>query len=137
MNGGTLIVSFAISNSTSPGVSNILSLIVSRFSSGYELRDVLFVVYIVVICHVCPDGTRFVVRLHLFEAISMSPSWSAANTRSLAFNDVFTLNFISFSFSVVGNMVTTLTPYRDWETDRKSTRLNSSHEIPSRMPSSA
>ena len=30
-----------------------------------------------------------------------------------------------------------LTSYRDWETDRKSTRLNSSHEIPSRMPSSA
>ena len=29
------------------------------------------------------------------------------------------------------------TRYRDWETDRKSTRLNSSHEIPSRMPSSA
>ena len=29
------------------------------------------------------------------------------------------------------------TDYRDWETDRKSTRLNSSHEIPSRMPSSA
>ena len=28
-------------------------------------------------------------------------------------------------------------PYRDWETDRKSTRLNSSHEIPSRMPASA
>ena len=27
--------------------------------------------------------------------------------------------------------------YRDWETDRKSTRLNSSLEIPSRMPSSA
>ena len=27
--------------------------------------------------------------------------------------------------------------YRDWETDRKCTRLNSSHEIPSRMPSSA
>ena len=31
----------------------------------------------------------------------------------------------------------THTSYRDWETDRKSTRLNSSHEIPSRMPSSA
>ena len=31
----------------------------------------------------------------------------------------------------------TNTAYRDWETDRKSTRLNSSHEIPSRMPSSA
>ena len=28
-------------------------------------------------------------------------------------------------------------PYRDWETDRKSTRLNSSHSGESRMPSSA
>ena len=30
-----------------------------------------------------------------------------------------------------------LQPYRDWETDRKSTRLNSSHSAKSRMPSSA
>ena len=30
-----------------------------------------------------------------------------------------------------------LTYYRDWETDRKSTRLNSSHRSLSRMPSSA
>ena len=30
-----------------------------------------------------------------------------------------------------------LDAYRDWETDRKSTRLNSSHEFVSRMPSSA
>ena len=29
------------------------------------------------------------------------------------------------------------TKYRDWETDRKSTRLNSSHITRSRMPSSA
>ena len=29
------------------------------------------------------------------------------------------------------------TQYRDWETDRKSTRLNSSHSAKSRMPSSA
>ena len=28
-------------------------------------------------------------------------------------------------------------PYRDWETDRKSTRLNSSHSGESRMPSAA
>ena len=34
-------------------------------------------------------------------------------------------------------MVVYANDYRDWETDRKSTRLNSSHEIPSRMPSSA
>ena len=30
-----------------------------------------------------------------------------------------------------------LQEYRDWETDRKSTRLNSSHSAKSRMPSSA
>ena len=30
-----------------------------------------------------------------------------------------------------------LEAYRDWETDRKSTRLNSSHRSLSRMPSSA
>ena len=31
----------------------------------------------------------------------------------------------------------TIVDYRDWETDRKSTRLNSSHSAKSRMPSSA
>ena len=40
-----------------------------------------------------------------------------------------------FTGAVFGSVCPT---YRDWETkDRKSTRLNSSHEIPSRMPSSA
>ena len=33
--------------------------------------------------------------------------------------------------------IVNLTAYRDWETDRKSTRLNSSHITRSRMPSSA
>ena len=33
--------------------------------------------------------------------------------------------------------ILTCNKYRDWETDRKSTRLNSSHEFVSRMPSSA
>ena len=44
----------------------------------------------------------------------------------------------------MGNGKKKLTPvnkrvgaYRDWETDRKSTRLNSSHSAKSRMPSSA
>ena len=36
-----------------------------------------------------------------------------------------------------GATITTNTTYRDWETDRKSTRLNSSHRSLSRMPSSA
>ena len=39
--------------------------------------------------------------------------------------------------SVVGILVDRKTDYRDWETDRKSTRLNSSHSAKSRMPSSA
>ena len=38
----------------------------------------------------------------------------------------------------VGIKIPLSTPkYRDWETDRKSTRLNSSHITRSRMPSSA
>ena len=36
-----------------------------------------------------------------------------------------------------GGGKTTIYAYRDWETDRKSTRLNSSHRSLSRMPSSA
>ena len=40
---------------------------------------------------------------------------------------------LSIKCTITGSEFT----YRDWETDRKSTRLNSSHEIPSRMPSSA
>ena len=49
---------------------------------------------------------------------------------------------LGFSLTVVNtnqytiNAQTTAT-YRDWETDRKSTRLNSSHSAKSRMPSSA
>ena len=40
-------------------------------------------------------------------------------------------------FGITGYIDDDHATYRDWETDRKSTRLNSSHEIPSRMPSSA
>ena len=36
-----------------------------------------------------------------------------------------------------GDRVIVHSMYRDWETDRKSTRLNSSHSGESRMPSSA
>ena len=38
---------------------------------------------------------------------------------------------------VLATPPTTAEAYRDWETDRKSTRLNSSHITRSRMPSSA
>ena len=46
------------------------------------------------------------------------------------------LNFVG----VQGRTVTVEAPnrfFRDWVKDRKSTRLNSSHEFVSRMPSSA
>ena len=53
--------------------------------------------------------------------------------------DVVVLIGVVVSGVVVGGVVLIgfVVRYRDWETDRKSTRLNSSHEIPSRMPSSA
>ena len=45
---------------------------------------------------------------------------------------------ISDAFSSLGVSDATIAEcYRDWETDRKSTRLNSSHSAKSRMPSSA
>ena len=61
-------------------------------------------------------------------------------------------SMISLSCTAFGRMATPIFPimdnlhmdtffffvtYRDWETDRKSTRLNSSHITRSRMPSSA
>ena len=42
-----------------------------------------------------------------------------------------------FVESFLENDRTVVIAYRDWETDRKSTRLNSSHSAKSRMPSSA
>ena len=38
---------------------------------------------------------------------------------------------------IENELADTQTEYRDWETDRKSTRLNSSHITRARMPSSA
>ena len=42
-----------------------------------------------------------------------------------------------FQMQVTNDQSPNTPPYRDWETDRKSTRLNSSHSAKSRMPSSA
>ena len=49
------------------------------------------------------------------------------------------LNFIPFYVNMFTPLFTFISVifYRDWETDRKSTRLNSSHRSLSRMPSSA
>ena len=60
------------------------------------------------------------------EKTKISPSYQTipAGVNSLKWNSI--------------DMTATFTvQYRDWETDRKSTRLNSSHSAKSRMPSSA
>ena len=51
--------------------------------------------------------------------------------------DVSNWDNIKATIYMLGGHPHNIEYYRDWETDRKSTRLNSSHEIPSRMPSSA
>ena len=65
---------------------------------------------------------------------------AAADLRELQYWTEIANTIIKLA-QVVGNLTiggkTGKMTYRDWETDRKSTRLNSSHEIPSRMPSSA
>ena len=48
-----------------------------------------------------------------------------------------TLTFSTESILELLKEIKTNVWYRDWETDRKSTRLNSSHITRSRMPSSA
>ena len=50
--------------------------------------------------------------------------------------ETFFSAFVGF-LAMVGGAFTQFMAYRDWETDRKSTRLNSSHLKLSRMPSSA
>ena len=75
---------------------------------------------------------------------------ASANSKSLRHNVVFGTaltikNYLDrfgdkFCLVILDEADASLTPtylYRDWETDRKSTRLNSSHSAKSRMPSSA
>ena len=78
-------------------------------------------------------------------------AWNVSNVtnmRSMFADSVFNSDISKWNVSKVENMRymfynsifnkdISKCMYRDWETDRKSTRLNSSHEIPSRMPSSA
>ena len=48
-----------------------------------------------------------------------------------------TLNLAKKVYDMLNRIAVSGGTYRDWETDRKSTRLNSSHSGESRMPSSA
>ena len=77
-------------------------------------RTLLFAIKIVKFCQKLSDKKEFVISKQLFKAgTSVGANlMEAEQAESRA-------------------------AYRDWETDRKSTRLNSSHSRASRMPSSA
>ena len=68
-------------------------------------------------------GRDFVAKLEVGDFIRL------VGVRNTRFN---WRKVVSFNESTVTSWA-----YRDWETDRKSTRLNSSHITRSRMPSSA
>ena len=67
-----------------------------------------------------------------------SVTWRDVAMRDNLGNQVSsTTHTLTYAIRGTQNLTLTATPYRDWETDRKSTRLNSSHSAKSRMPSSA
>ena len=79
------------------------------------------------------------VSLLLFNTLEKNERLNLPNTLKCQHTTKLTADH--YLYSNMDRVLTAITTdtygYRDWETDRKSTRLNSSHEIPSRMPSSA
>ena len=69
------------------------------------------------------------------------PLWISSNMLSFIGFMGGVIVFLSFVLAAYVDrsllLIGVLGLYRDWETDRKSTRLNSSHRSLSRMPSSA
>ena len=64
--------------------------------------------------------------------------WAMEDMRQAGLNPILAAtNGIGGSISGASAASISAPAYRDWETDRKSTRLNSSHITRSRMPSSA
>ena len=86
-------------------------------------------------------GARFV-RSTSFDAFqySMFSVWVRFTGTAVATNKTLDVRFENSAGTLVGSNVNLFSfglSYRDWETDRKSTRLNSSHSAKSSMPSSA
>ena len=72
--------------------------------------------------------------------VSQSPiteDWGLRNVRNWEVKTVVLPKKCFITGQKIGILEKCYTGYRDWETDRKSTRLNSSHITRSRMPSSA
>ena len=70
-------------------------------------------------------------------AILRTMGASAGMIQRIFFAQGFMIGALGTVLGVALGLLISLIIYRDWETDRKSTRLNSSHEFVSRMPSSA
>ena len=79
------------------------------------------------------DSVSYGMKLYL-EKNQTLYAWSTVSGAVEALNGAATTQLYAW---VVDGATTTKLMYRDWETDRKSTRLNSSHSGESRMPSSA
>ena len=70
---------------------------------------------------------------HLNKAIEyVIKKYNAKKIKGVECDDVVNIRAIA-----INKQANVKGSYRDWETDRKSTRLNSSHSAKSRMPSSA
>ena len=66
-----------------------------------------------------------------------TPVFIGGMTQYIEFDEVISKSATETAYGNQPLGDTAATGYRDWETDRKSTRLNSSHSAKSRMPSSA
>ena len=90
------------------------------------------------------DNNKMKVHLKTYNRSTHNLSTIFRNTQSVGtlvpFVSIPMCKDDTFKIKLTPNVLThpTIGPgYRDWETDRKSTRLNSSHSAKSRMPSSA
>ena len=89
MNGATLFAVSDISNTTSPAVNNILSLIVSRFSSGYFSSVILFIVCTLRIYHISPCGILFVIIFIVSPSIPLVPMSAGVSISLCPVGEIF------------------------------------------------
>ena len=80
----------------------------------------------------------------IFPGLQGGPLVRVIAAKAVAFKEILDPKWKDYAKQVKANakvlgevLVSRGYAYRDWETDRKSTRLNSSHITRSRMPSSA
>ena len=78
-------------------------------------------------------------KVPLAQSTLITPKNRDSKNKTEVLMNSFKKNFSFNNGSIINkdNKETLSPAYRDWETDRKSTRLNSSHSGESRMPSSA